>query len=193
MPYARTIGARPARVFGVNSIGLSRRGSHSRHISQSKGDRYLPAVEAEHERALAAIRARPTLAARRWVPRGFSHVERGVIRGAPPGGPKSSWGGVAPHANGLIAGAERFRSGTGGGACPRHEALWWRQEERSRTEGAATRHGAGHPMDLAWPARTGSVLPQDAGGAAVLAGQVKHNKIFSGGRADLTFGRCSRL
>jgi UDP-N-acetylglucosamine acyltransferase len=56
LPYARTIGSRPARVFGVNSIGLSRRGFTSDAISQLKrAYRYLLQSKLNTTRALAAI------------------------------------------------------------------------------------------------------------------------------------------
>ena len=35
LPFARTIGSRPARVFGVNSIGLTRRGFTPDTIGQA--------------------------------------------------------------------------------------------------------------------------------------------------------------
>ena len=64
-PYARTIGARPARVFGVNSIGLSRRGFTSDTISQLKrAYRYLLQSKLNTSRALAAIERDTTLTAR---------------------------------------------------------------------------------------------------------------------------------
>jgi len=56
LPYARTIGSRPARVFGVNSIGLSRRGFTNDTISQLKrAYRYLLQSKLNTSRALAAI------------------------------------------------------------------------------------------------------------------------------------------
>ena len=56
LPYARTIGSRPARVFGVNSIGLSRRGFTPDTISQLKrAYRYLLQSKLNTTRALAAI------------------------------------------------------------------------------------------------------------------------------------------
>ena len=64
-PYARTIGARPARVFGVNSIGLSRRGFTPDTISQLKrAYRYLLQSKLNTSRALAAIERDATLTAR---------------------------------------------------------------------------------------------------------------------------------
>ena len=36
LPFGRTIGSRPARIFGVNSIGLSRRGFSASTIEQLK-------------------------------------------------------------------------------------------------------------------------------------------------------------
>jgi UDP-N-acetylglucosamine acyltransferase len=63
-PYARTIGARPARVFGVNSIGLSRRGFTPDSISQLKrAYRYLLQSKLNTSRALAAIERDASLSA----------------------------------------------------------------------------------------------------------------------------------
>jgi UDP-N-acetylglucosamine acyltransferase len=64
LPYARTVGSRPARVFGVNSIGLSRRGFTSDTISQLKrAYRYLLLSKLNTTRALAAIERDTTLTA----------------------------------------------------------------------------------------------------------------------------------
>src|SRR5205085_1531585 len=42
LPYARTVGSRPARIFGVNTIGLMRRGFSSDVVSKLKRSfRYL--------------------------------------------------------------------------------------------------------------------------------------------------------
>jgi UDP-N-acetylglucosamine acyltransferase len=55
-PFARTIGSRPARIFGVNSIGLSRRGFSPETISQLKqAYRYLIQSKLNTTRALAQI------------------------------------------------------------------------------------------------------------------------------------------
>ena len=64
LPYARTIGSRPARVFGVNSIGLSRRGFTPDTVSQLKrAYRYLLQSKLNTSRALSAIEKDPGLAA----------------------------------------------------------------------------------------------------------------------------------
>ncbi len=56
LPFARTIGSRPARIFGVNTIGLSRRGFSSDTISQLKqAYRYLIQSKLNTSRALARI------------------------------------------------------------------------------------------------------------------------------------------
>jgi len=56
LPFARTIGSRPARIFGVNTIGLSRRGFTSDTISQLKqAYRYLIQSKLNTTRALARI------------------------------------------------------------------------------------------------------------------------------------------
>jgi UDP-N-acetylglucosamine acyltransferase len=64
LPYARTIGSRPARVFGVNSIGLTRRGFTPDSISQLKrAYRYLLQSKLNTSRALAAIEKDASLTA----------------------------------------------------------------------------------------------------------------------------------
>jgi UDP-N-acetylglucosamine acyltransferase len=65
LPYARTIGSRPARVFGVNSIGLSRRGFTPDTISQLKrAYRYLLQSKLNTSRAVAAIERDASLGSR---------------------------------------------------------------------------------------------------------------------------------
>jgi UDP-N-acetylglucosamine acyltransferase len=60
LPFGRTIGSRPARIFGVNSVGLVRRGFSGDTINQLKrAYRYL--LQANTTRALARIEADPTL------------------------------------------------------------------------------------------------------------------------------------
>ena len=60
LPFGRTIGGRPARIFGVNSIGLARRGFSSDTINQLKrAYRYL--LQANTTHALAQIESDPTL------------------------------------------------------------------------------------------------------------------------------------
>jgi UDP-N-acetylglucosamine acyltransferase len=62
LPFARTIGSRPARIFGVNSIGLSRRGFTADRIAQLKrAYRYLMQSKLNTSRALSAIEDDPTL------------------------------------------------------------------------------------------------------------------------------------
>jgi UDP-N-acetylglucosamine acyltransferase len=63
-PFARTIGSRPARVFGVNSVGLSRRGLTPDTISQLKqAFRYLLQSKLNTTRALAQMEHDPALSA----------------------------------------------------------------------------------------------------------------------------------
>ena len=60
LPFGRTIGSRPARIFGVNTIGLSRRGFTPDTIAQLQAGLPLPAaVEAEHHARARADRAGP--------------------------------------------------------------------------------------------------------------------------------------
>jgi UDP-N-acetylglucosamine acyltransferase len=81
-PFARTIGARPARVFGVNAIGLSRRGFTPDTISQLKqAYRYLIQSKLNTTRALAQIEADPSLSAPevRYLVEFIRTSRRGVI------------------------------------------------------------------------------------------------------------------
>ncbi len=60
LPFGRTIGGRPARIFGVNSIGLSRRGFTPDTIDQLKrAYRYL--LQSNTTRALTQIEKDATL------------------------------------------------------------------------------------------------------------------------------------
>ena len=57
LPFGRTIGSRPARVFGVNSIGLSRRGFTPGHDRAAQAGVSLPAaVEAQYHAGAGADR-----------------------------------------------------------------------------------------------------------------------------------------
>jgi UDP-N-acetylglucosamine acyltransferase len=63
-PFAKTIGSRPARVFGVNSVGLSRRGFTPDTISQLKqAFRYLLQSKLNTTRALAQMERDSVLSA----------------------------------------------------------------------------------------------------------------------------------
>jgi UDP-N-acetylglucosamine acyltransferase len=56
LPFARTIGSRPARIFGVNGIGLARRGFSDDRIAQLKrAYRYLMQSKLNTTKALEAI------------------------------------------------------------------------------------------------------------------------------------------
>ncbi len=64
LPFARTIGSRPARIFGVNTIGLSRRGFTPETISQLKqAYRYLIQSKLNTSRALTRMEADGALGA----------------------------------------------------------------------------------------------------------------------------------
>src|SRR5688572_24608851 len=64
LPFARTIGSRPCRIFGVNTIGLSRRGFSAETISQLKqAYRYLIQSKLNTTRAVARIEQDGNLAA----------------------------------------------------------------------------------------------------------------------------------
>ena len=62
LPFGRTIGSRPARVFGVNSVGLVRRGFTPEAIARLKqAYRYLVQSKLNTTRALAEIERDETL------------------------------------------------------------------------------------------------------------------------------------
>ena len=80
LPFGRTIGSRPARIFGVNSIGLARRGFSSDTINQLKrAYRYLLQSNTTH--ALAQIDQDATLASPevRYLVDFIRSSQRGVI------------------------------------------------------------------------------------------------------------------
>jgi UDP-N-acetylglucosamine acyltransferase len=63
MPYARTVGSRPARIFGVNTIGLSRRGVAPDVIAKLRRSfRYLLQSKLNTTGALKQIGRDPSLA-----------------------------------------------------------------------------------------------------------------------------------
>jgi UDP-N-acetylglucosamine acyltransferase len=80
LPFGRTIGGRPARIFGVNSIGLARRGFSSDTIKQLKrAYRYL--LQANTTHALAQIEEDPSLTSSevRYLVEFIRTSQRGVI------------------------------------------------------------------------------------------------------------------
>ena len=82
LPFGRTIGSRPARVFGVNSIGLSRRGFTPDTIAQLKlAYRYLLQSRLNTTQALAHIEQNETLSAPevRYLVEFIRSSRRGVI------------------------------------------------------------------------------------------------------------------
>jgi UDP-N-acetylglucosamine acyltransferase len=82
LPFARTIGSRPARIFGVNTIGLSRRGFTPNTITQLRhAYRYLMQSKLNTTRALAQIEQDESLAAPevRYLVDFIRTSQRGVI------------------------------------------------------------------------------------------------------------------
>jgi UDP-N-acetylglucosamine acyltransferase len=82
LPFARTIGSRPARIFGVNTIGLSRRGFTPNTITQLRqAYRYLLQSKLNTTRALAQIEQDESLAAAevRYLVDFIRTSQRGVI------------------------------------------------------------------------------------------------------------------
>jgi UDP-N-acetylglucosamine acyltransferase len=63
LPYARTVGSRPARIFGANTIGLSRRGVEPDVIEKLKGSfRYLLQSKMNTTKAMQQIKKDASLA-----------------------------------------------------------------------------------------------------------------------------------
>jgi UDP-N-acetylglucosamine acyltransferase len=82
LPFARTIGSRPARIFGVNTIGLSRRGFTPNTITQLRqAYRYLTQSKLNTTRALAQIEQDEALSADevRYLVDFIRSSQRGVI------------------------------------------------------------------------------------------------------------------
>jgi UDP-N-acetylglucosamine acyltransferase len=82
LPFAKTVGSRPARVFGPNTIGLTRRGFTPDTIGQLKrAYRYLLQSKLNASRALAQIERDPTLTSPevRYLVDFIRTSQRGVI------------------------------------------------------------------------------------------------------------------
>jgi UDP-N-acetylglucosamine acyltransferase len=82
LPFGRTIGSRPARIFGVNTIGLSRRGFTADTIEQLKrAYRYLLLSKLNTSRALVQIEHDPALTSPeiRYLVDFIRTSQRGVI------------------------------------------------------------------------------------------------------------------
>jgi UDP-N-acetylglucosamine acyltransferase len=82
LPFARTIGSRPARIFGVNTIGLSRRGFTPNTITQLRqAYRYLLQSKLNTTRAMAQIEQDESLTAEevRYLVGFIRSSQRGVI------------------------------------------------------------------------------------------------------------------
>ena len=63
LPFARTVGSRPARIFGANTIGLMRRGVAPDVIEKLKGSfRYLLQSKLNTTKAMQQIQKDPSLA-----------------------------------------------------------------------------------------------------------------------------------
>jgi UDP-N-acetylglucosamine acyltransferase len=82
LPFGRTIGSRPARIFGVNTIGLSRRGFTPDTIAQLRhAYRYLLQSKLNTTRALAQIEQDASLSTPevRYLVSFIRSSQRGVI------------------------------------------------------------------------------------------------------------------
>jgi UDP-N-acetylglucosamine acyltransferase len=82
LPYARTVGSRPARIFGVNTVGLQRRGFPPDVIAKLKRSfRYLMQSKLNTTSALRQIERDKTLACAevQYLANFIRSSERGVI------------------------------------------------------------------------------------------------------------------
>jgi UDP-N-acetylglucosamine acyltransferase len=82
LPYARTVGSRPARIFGINAIGLQRRGFTADAIARLKRSfRYLLQSKLNTTSALRQIERDKTLACPevQYLVNFIRTSERGVI------------------------------------------------------------------------------------------------------------------
>lgn len=82
LPYARTVGSRPARIFGINTVGLTRRGIPADVITKLKRSfRYLLQSKLNTSSALKQIERDKTLACEevQFVVDFIRTSERGVI------------------------------------------------------------------------------------------------------------------
>ena len=82
LPFAKTVGNRPARIYGVNVIGLRRRGVTSDVLSKvQQAYRYLLQSKLNTSRALAAIEQDPDLACQevRYLVEFIRSSKRGVV------------------------------------------------------------------------------------------------------------------
>jgi UDP-N-acetylglucosamine acyltransferase len=80
LPFAKTIGSRPARSFGVNTVGLTRRGFSADTIEQLRRA-YRQLLQHNTTRALVEIDTDPTLSAAevRYLVEFIRDSRRGVI------------------------------------------------------------------------------------------------------------------
>jgi UDP-N-acetylglucosamine acyltransferase len=82
LPYARTVGSRPARIYGANSIGLVRRGFSKDAVSKLKrAFRYLAQSKLNTSQALVQIESDPDLSCAEvsYVVQFIRSAPRGVI------------------------------------------------------------------------------------------------------------------
>ena len=157
LPFARTIGSRPARIFGVNTIGLSRRGFTPDTIAQLKqAYRYLLQSKLNTTRALAQIEQDPTLTSPevRYLVDFIRSSQRGVILRRPAAAHRGA--GRRRMKLGLIAGNGRFPFLVLDAARAQgHDVTVIATKEETFTDldEAAAQPRRRHPLDLDRPAR----------------------------------------
>ena len=203
LPFARTVGSRPARIFGVNTIGLIARGFAPDVIDQAQALVPLPAaVEAEHDERAAADRAGPLARVRRrsstWS---TSSARRSAASSSARAAPARR-GSRSPMSSDRCQscnapGSHRRQRPLSRSSCstrrgrPGHDVTVIAIKEEAFPElagDAAKPPAAALALGVARPARHVHQPPARSAGVtqAVMAGQVKHTKLFADIVPDMT-------
>ena len=192
LPYARTVGSRPARIFGANTIGLMRRGFSQGNRDQVEARVSLPAaVEVEYEPGTRANRAGSGARLSRGGLPGALHSHR-AARGHAETRPQ---GGRSLRRRrmklGLIAGNGQFPFLVLDAArAMGHDVTIVAIQDEAfpalETAAAKPPAAAVHWVTLGQLGKCLNHLERAGCTRAVMAGQVKHTKIFGGVIPDLT-------
>ena len=194
LPYGRTVGSRPARVFGLNLIGLKRRGFADDTLKKLRAAyRYLTQSKLNTTQAIEPHRAgRVAQVPGSRQPRRI-HPHR-LTRRDP--APRREEDGRRPQKNdrwqiGLIAGNGRFPFLVLDAArAMGHEVvvIGIKEEASKEIEEAAARPPRAdvHWVSIGQLGTFLKILEDNKITQAVMAGQVKHVKIFGGFMPDMT-------
>ena len=196
LPYGRTVGSRPARVFGLNLIGLKRRGLADDTLKKLRAAyRYLTQSKLNTSQAIAQHRTGCVA----QVPGGRQprrlHPHRVTRRDPARGGGKKERDDSSEDVNeklGLIAGNGRFPFLVLDAArAMGHDVVGDRHQGRSVEGDRRGRRDSAPKADVHWVSigQLGTflqILKDNHITQAVMAGQVKHIKIFGGFVPDLT-------